>query len=337
MEHQPLLTIAVPCYNSQGYMRKCVDSLLTDSEDVEIILVNDGSKDGTRSIADEYAEMYPGRVRAIHQENKGHGGAVNTGLQNARGLYFKVVDSDDWVDAGAYGKILKALRALEAARTPVDVMISNYIYDKAGVLLKKAMRYRGALPENRVFGWPDIGRLNKTQYILMHSVIFRTSLLRDCGLELPLHTFYVDNLYVFIPLRHVKSLYYINVDFYHYYIGRDGQSVQEDIMIRRIDQQLRVNRMMVDSADLESLPEERQRDYLFSYLGIVTLVSSTLLVRSGTPEHLTKKEELMDYIKLKDEALYRQFQKSLYGFTANMPKNSVVLLYKMAGKIFGFN
>ena len=95
-----LLTIAVPCYNSEAYMRKCIESLLVGGEDVEILIVDDGStKDRTPQIADEYAEKYPTIVRTIHQENKGHGGAVNTGIANATGLYFKVVDSDDWVDA----------------------------------------------------------------------------------------------------------------------------------------------------------------------------------------------------------------------------------------------
>ena len=93
-----LLSIAIPCYNSENYMRKCVESLLVGGEDVEIIIVDDGSvKDRTAEIADEYAEKYPGIVKAVHQENGGHGAAVNAGIENATGLYFKVVDSDDWV------------------------------------------------------------------------------------------------------------------------------------------------------------------------------------------------------------------------------------------------
>lgn len=79
-------------------MRKCIDSLLVGGEDVEIIIVDDGSKDGTAAIADEYAAAYPDIIKAVHQENGGHGEAVNTGLRNAGGLYYKVVDSDDWLD-----------------------------------------------------------------------------------------------------------------------------------------------------------------------------------------------------------------------------------------------
>ena len=126
-----LLTFAIPCYNSAAYMEKCIDSLLPGGEDVEIIIVNDGStKDNTAEIADAYAAKYPTIVKAVHQENGGHGEAVNAGLRNATGLYFKVVDSDDWVDADAYRKILDKLSELAGNRPVLDMMISNFVYDK---------------------------------------------------------------------------------------------------------------------------------------------------------------------------------------------------------------
>ena len=101
-----LLSIAIPCYNSEAYMGKCIESLLVGGEEVEIIVVNDGSKDRTAQIAQEYVEKYPTIVKAVNKENGGHGSAVNAGLDNATGLFFKVVDRDDWVDADAYRKIL---------------------------------------------------------------------------------------------------------------------------------------------------------------------------------------------------------------------------------------
>lgn len=337
METNKLLTVAVPCYNSEGYMRKCVDTLLGGGSDVEILLINDGSKDGTAAVADEYAQQYPEQVRAIHQENGGHGGAVNTGIENATGLYFKVVDSDDWVNITAFRRILRCLRELRENGKTIDMFISNYVYDKVGVQNKRAMRYRGALPENRILGWSDVGRLKKNQYILMHSVIYRTGLLHECELELPRHTFYVDNLYVYLPLGHVQTLYYLDVDFYHYYIGREGQSVQENVMISRIDQQLRVNKLMVDQIDLEDVPNETQRRYMFNYLGIITLVSSVLLIRAKTPEHILKKEELWAYIRERDARLYRMLRYSMYGILAHAPRDMATVLYKTARKFFGFN
>ena len=245
-----VLSIAIPSYNSEAYMANCIESLLTGGEDVEILVVNDGSKDGTARIADEYAAKYPNIVRAIHQENGGHGEAVNAGLRNATGAYFKVVDSDDWVDTKAYKEILSLLKQMLTDHVQLDMLISNFVYDKQGASFKKVMNYRSVLPQNQIFTWDQIGNFKKGQYILMHSVIYRTQMLRDCELELPKHTFYVDNIFVYQPLPAVKTIYYLDVDFYHYFIGRDDQSVNEKVMIKRIDQQLRVNKLMIDYYDL---------------------------------------------------------------------------------------
>ena len=96
------ITFTVPCYNSQDYMERCIESLLPGGEDVEIIIVDDGSKDATGEIADYYERQYPSIVKAVHKENGGHGSGVNAGLKRASGMYFKVVDSDDWLDETAY-------------------------------------------------------------------------------------------------------------------------------------------------------------------------------------------------------------------------------------------
>ena len=112
-----LLTFAIPCYNSQDYMEHCIDSILPGGDDVEILIIDDGSKDRTAEIADAYEAKYPGIVRAIHQENGGHGEAVNAGIRNATGLFFKVVDSDDWVDEEAYKQILKKLKEFAGGPT----------------------------------------------------------------------------------------------------------------------------------------------------------------------------------------------------------------------------
>ena len=117
-----LLSIAVPCYNSEAYMENCIKSLLVGGDEVEILIVDDGSGDGTAQIADRLEREHPGIVRAIHQPNKGHGGAVNTGIENATGLYFKVVDSDDKVRASAYKSILDVLRRFSGEEEPLSSM-----------------------------------------------------------------------------------------------------------------------------------------------------------------------------------------------------------------------
>ena len=125
-----LLSIAIPCYNSENYMRHCIESLLPGGDEVEILIVDDGStKDRTGEIADEYARNYPNICRAIHQENGGHGEAVNAGLRNATGIYFKVVDSDDWVNEEAYKQILEVLRKFVYGQETLDMLVSNFVYE----------------------------------------------------------------------------------------------------------------------------------------------------------------------------------------------------------------
>lgn len=339
-----LLSFAVPCYNSAAYMEKCIDSLLKGGEDVEIIIVNDGSCDETASIADRYALQYPSIIKAVHKENGGHGSAVNAGIENATGIYFKVVDSDDWVKEDAYMQILEVLKKLTGGEKVLDMLISNFVYEKIGENRHKVMRYKHALPQNEMFTWQDVRHFHKGQYILMHSVIFRTKLLKECGLKLPEHTFYVDNLYVYEPLPHVRNMYYLDVNFYRYYIGRADQSVNEDIMIGRIDQQIKVNKLMIDylvGKKNQIMGNKKLYQYMISYLDIITTISSILLIRSGTEENLEKKKELWEYLKKKDWLLYRKLRYGLLGSCMNLPgkggRKISVEGYKICRRFFNFN
>lgn len=335
-----LLSIAIPCYNSEKYIRKCVESLLPGGDEVEILIVDDGSTDETSAIADEYAGRYPGIVKVIHQENGGHGAAVNTGIKNASGLYFKVVDSDDWVNEASYKKILETLESLTKDGSIIDMLISNFVYEKEGTKRRKVMSYKNALPEGRIFTWNDIGHLGVGKYFLMHSVIYRTQLLRDCNLQLPEHTFYVDNIFVFYPLPFVKKMYYLDENFYRYYIGRADQSVNEKVMISRIDQQLRVNKIMVDAFAQQKISNKKLCRYMMSYLDIITTVTSILLIRSKREDEHQTRQELWSYIKKTDRMLYYRLQRGVTR-VANMPGKSgrtiAVTIYKIYQKLYGFN
>lgn len=337
-----LLTVAIPCYNSAAYMNKCIDSLLTGGEDVEILIIDDGSvKDNTADIADEYQEKYPTIIRAIHQPNKGHGGAVNTGIANATGLFYKVVDSDDWVDQEAYKAVLDTLRDFVQKEEIPDLLLSNYVYEKEGAKRKKVMRYTDIFPAGKIFGWDDMKRIPVTKYVLMHSMIVRTQLLRDVKLELPEHTFYVDNIFAFVPFSMIQKMYYLDVDLYRYYIGRPDQSVNESVMIKRIEQQLKVNQLMIDYMHQYRGLKGKQRKYLIHYLSIIMTVSSAMLIRSGTPEALKKKKELWKRLKASDIRAYRNCRFAITGIMTNLHghfgKWLFTAVYKMAQKLFGFN
>ena len=206
------------------------------------------------------------------------------------------------------------------------------------------MQYRKCLPQDRIFGWEEVKHMPKGKYLLMHSMIYRTKLLHECNLELPKHTFYVDNLFAFEPLPYVKNLYYLDVNFYRYYIGRQDQSVNETVMISRIDQQIRVTKLMIDylvGRKSELVKNRRLYQYMRNYLEIIMTVSSVLLIRSGTTEHLENKKELWEYLKGKDKRLYLWMRIGIMGGTMNLPgrggRKISVEGYKICQKLFGFN
>ena len=337
------ISFAVPCYNSADYMDACIESILKCGDDIEIIIVDDGStKDDTAAKADAWAERHPGIVKAVHQENGGHGQAVNTGLANAKGRYFKVVDSDDWLDEAAMREIMAYLRRQNELEDATDLVIGNYVYEKVSEGSRTVMHYRNVFPEGREFGWDEVGHFGQSQYLLMHSVVYRTELLRDMGLELPKHTFYVDNIFVYVPLPHVRTIYYRDVDMYRYYIGREDQSVNESVMKGRIDQQLRVTRLMIDAVQLpDAVPEKRLERYMENYLSMMMCICSIFLRMIGTDEAEDKREGIWDYLKEKNPDVYRRIRRSVLNMGTNLPtelgRKIGITGYRMAQKIFKFN
>ena len=339
-----ILSVAIPCYNSEAYMEKCIKSLLKGGEDIEILIVDDGStKDRTPQIADQYAAKYPGIVKAVHQENGGHGEAVNAGLRNAAGVYYKVVDSDDWVNPKALLRIIDTMKSLEEKGETVDMLLANFVYDKVDARHKKLMRFTNVFPQDRVFGWDEMRHMHETQYILMHNIFYRTELLRECGLELPKHTFYVDNIFAFQPFPYVKKLYYMNENLYHYFIGREDQSVNEQVMIKRIDQQIRVNKIMIDVMAGQDFSDksDKLKKYMLIYLDKIMTVTSMMLILDGSDEALDKKKDIWQYLKDADKEIYRKLFWTPLGVSMHLPgragRRIACLGYRVAQKFVGFN
>lgn len=336
-----LLSIVIPCFNSQEYMRHAIESALVCGDDIELLLVDDGSTDDTFSIAKEYESKHPDIVHAIHKENGGHGSAVNTGLKHASGLYFKVLDSDDWFDTPALERVIEFLRYIVTNSHQLDLLITNYVYEKPSKNKQKVIRYNSALPANMFFTWNDVRHFRFSQNLLMHSVIYKTNVLRECQLELPEHTFYVDNIFVYTPLPYVKSMYYLDLDLYRYFIGRDDQSVNEKIMIQRIDQQIKVTKIMIDSVNLNSLRFTRLRKYMIKYLAMMMIVSSVLLIKEGTTESLKKRDDLWKYLKLKNKSVYRIISRKNFGgpvrYKNKVSRKFVIWTYQVASRIYNFN
>ena len=359
---QPRETTDAPVTNSRAAKTTASTSTSVTLSDAQAKLMQPGSSDinlervealklairngelkmDTGKIADAYAEKYPNIVKVIHQENGGHGEGVNQGIRNASGMYFKVVDSDDWLDAEALQKVMQTLRGFAAMEQPVDLLMCNYVYEHVVDNTHHTVSYKSILPQDRVFAWDEIGHFPPSQNILMHTVIYRTQILRDSGLELPKHTFYVDNVFVYQPLPLCQRLYYMDIDLYRYFIGRDDQSVNESVMVKRVDQQLRVTKIMIDAVDLYALPESQKklRAYMFNYLSMMMAISSVFLTMDGRPEAFEKKTELWQYLKNHDERVYNKCRHSVAG-ACNLPGtlgHKITLWgYHVAQKIFKFN
>lgn len=307
-----LITFAVPSYNSENYMRHCIDTLLTGGDEVEIIIVNDGSKDNTGAIADEYAAKYPDIVFPVHQENGGHGSGVNAGLVRAKGLYYKVVDSDDWLDEAALKTTLDTIRKHVEAGDAADLYICNFVYEHVSDGTSYVSHYRKKMPVGRFFGWDEVKPFTKWEMLLMHSLIYRTEALRESGINLPKHTFYVDNIFSYQPLPYMKKLYYIDVDLYRYFIGRSDQSVNIDNMTKRYEQQIRVMGLMTDAYTYDEIKamDKGLKKYLFHALGAIMM--NTIFFSSGGKDNKKERKQnlkaLWKHIKEKDKKLYRKLR-----------------------------
>lgn len=247
------ISFVVPSYNSEKYLNKCIDSLLYGGEDVEIIIVNDGSIDRTLEIALEYQNKYPTIVKVVDQENGGHGSGLNAGIKNATGLYFKCVDSDDWVEQDSYKKVLDVLKSNHELNNDPDLYLTNYVFERLDCNKQYIHKNTKAFAPNKMLSWADVKKLGLSEYIVMHSMIYKLDVLKESKVNLPLHTYYVDNIFVYKPLYYVKTLYYLDIDFYRYYVGRPGQSISTKNMTDRYQMQLTVMKEIVKSYTYEDL------------------------------------------------------------------------------------
>lgn len=333
------LTIVVPAFNAAAYLPRALDSLVDVAGDLEVVVIDDGSTDETGAIADRYAAAHPELIRVVHQPNAGHGGAINTGIDAARGTYVKVLDSDDWLDPAALEDVLARLIVLDE-HGGVDAVVTDFVHERAGKRPKR-IGYVSALPVGEVIGWDAVASFGRRQYLMMHSLIYRTQLLRDAGMRLPTHTFYVDNLYVVLPLLRVRRLVYFDIVLYRYFIGRDDQSVNEVVMVRRVDQQVRVNLLVLASLPVPGAVPEGLREYLLHHLEILCAITSVTLARGGTADHLAKRAEFWDEVWMQSPEVYTRVRRTLVGTGSNLPGSTgrwvSGLAYQLARRVVGFS
>lgn len=233
-----VLSVVVPSYNIERFIDRLMDSLIrgigNQKDRVEILLVNDGSKDQTPVLAHSYEERFPNCVRLLDKENGGHGSTINLGIREAAGKYVRALDGDDWADPEAFSALIAFL---DSQDVPADMVICDYntVNEKTGEVRRTSY---GTLPADRLLKPAEV--LETKVMYPYHSVVYRTELLRDCGLELDEHCFYVDTEYVLFPIPYVQSFRYFPQPVYQYRVGGEDQSVSRASYIKNRKQLKRV-------------------------------------------------------------------------------------------------
>jgi glycosyltransferase involved in cell wall biosynthesis len=315
-----LISFAVPCYNSQDYMRKCIDSLLVGGEDVEIIIVNDGSRDDTINIAREYESNFPTIVRVVDKENGGHGSGVNKGMELATGMYYKVVDSDDWLDGDCLKKLIAKIKEHIADGTSPDLYITNFIYDKPSMNKRHISAYGNKLPEGKIVSWDKMKKFKYSHMMLMHSLLYKRDNLLKSGTHLPEHTFYVDNIFAYQPLPFMHTVCYLDLNLYHYFIGRADQSVNINNMVARYEQQIRVMKCMIDAYTLDEIKQMPKGLSKYMWHSTEVIMMNTIFFTCAS-EYSEEREQAIDelwaYIKNRDIKLYKKLRRYSYTTIVN--------------------
>lgn len=291
-------------------MRHCIDTLLPGGADVEILIVDDGSDDGTGAIADAYQREYPDIVRVVHKENGGHGSGVNVGIERAQGKFLKVVDSDDWVDHEAYMEYLSTIKSHVDQGIEVDVYFTNFVYENSVKNSTYTLDYKRQFPQRSIFRWEQIRDFRTGEFLMMHSLTFSLEVLRTSKTRLLEKIFYVDNIFCYQPLPYCKKMYYLPVDLYRYFIGRNDQSVNIDNMVKRYDQQLKVIdyiSTLYTEEFLKSLGRKHYK-YMIHHLGILSFLTMVFIYGKYDEKKGEAYSAYLKHFKEKNPELYRRIR-----------------------------
>ena len=210
---EKILSIVIPTYNMEKYLRHCLDSLLIDEglDDVEVLVINDGSKDSSLAIAQEYESKYPLTFRVIDKENGNYGSCINRGLKEATGKYIKVLDADDSFNTEAFHEYISVLKNID-----VDLFLTDFLFvDKSGKEIKS--RKYDYIPANKILDFEKLcsGGLDMIR-IMMHAVTYKRENLIKMNYKQTEGISYTDNEWIFTPMLKVRTVYHLNKLLYLY-------------------------------------------------------------------------------------------------------------------------
>lgn len=229
-----ILTIVIPTYNMEEYLRYCFDSLCDDLclDAMEVLVINDGSKDTSSAIAHEYEQKYPGTFRVIDKENGNYGSCVNRGLAEAKGKYIKILDADDSFDTQNLGRYIKFLQKTEA-----DLILSDFAVVDTDKEVRKIIKFE--LGQDNTLPIEQVCTSHVFKNMQMHAVTYRRKNLLDSGYKQTEGISYTDQQWIFIPMLTVKTVAHFDGCIYKYLVGRTGQTVSPEVKIKSVSHSLR--------------------------------------------------------------------------------------------------
>jgi glycosyltransferase involved in cell wall biosynthesis len=236
-----LLTVIVPSYNMEDYLGKCLDSLILKREDgslddalmdaLEVLVINDGSKDRTSEIGHGYQDRFPGTFRVIDKVNGHYGSCVNRGLDEATGTFIRVLDADDYVIPDRFRGFMKALISFEPSHLP-DAVMTDYEYVNADGAVRRKCQF-SHFPAKTFFSFENIGNITR-EILQNHNLTYRTAIPRSIGYRQTEGVLYTDAEWYILPMTQVETTYYYPEAVVQYLVGREGQSITPEVRARNV-------------------------------------------------------------------------------------------------------
>ncbi len=304
------LSIIIPTYNVEKYIERCLRSILLEKilDDIEVIIVNDGSKDNSLKIARDYEEKYKNSIIIIDKENGGHGSTINEGIKVATGKYTKVIDSDDWVNVDDFEQFVKRLKELDC-----DLVVSNYTRELVFSEEIIKFRYSNNVEYNKIYEFDkfDFKKLG-LDYFFMSTSTFKTEVLKKTNQTLDEKTFYVDMEFVLFPIPNINTFIFLDYDIYRYFIGRKSQSVNMDSLVKNRSHHEKVLKRLIDYYNSLELSETRKK-YLQNILAQMLNTHYIIYCHYAKGKECRKEiREFDKFLKEHDEALYNNIKNYAY-------------------------
>lgn len=299
-----LLTIVIPTYNMEAYLERCLQSLVVPTElmnQLEVLVINDGSKDCSSKIAHGFEAKYPQTYRVIDKENGNYGSCVNRGLKEATGKYIKVLDADDWFDTEVFSTYLTDLHKLD-----VDMVLTPFCSVHVDTGMKQLNKQE--LPCGQVLEFNNYPS-DKIYRYSMHMVTYRTELLRSIDYHQTEGISYTDTEWAHIPQYHVQQFVYLPYCVYQYMVGREGQTMDASVLAKNIWKYEIISKSLINNRKMNADKENTLADE-FNLQQIEFLASNIyrmmLVLVQPTQDDLAHLKDFDAYLKQECPIVYKR-------------------------------